>query len=119
VAGVVNALDSAGPPPNLPLNYVADSVASVNSPTLRWIYDSQAAPDVKYLSFDTPVGGAPAPDAGVESGRQYCGKAVFTDLHTGGSLEATVATIRTDAPPRVCRTSRRPSSFSSSTSRHA
>lgn len=92
--GVVKALNSPGPPPDILLNPVADSVVSVNSPTLRWIYAQKGAPDVKYLSFGTPIGGAPPPpDAGPESGPQYCGKAVFTDLHTGGSLESTVASI--------------------------
>jgi hypothetical protein len=99
---VVNALDSNGPPPDIRLNPVADSVVSVNPPTLRWIYASpgdtgqsaKGAPDVKYLSFGTPIGGAPPPpDAGPESGPQYCGKAVYTDLHTGGSLLSTVASI--------------------------
>ena len=93
--GVVGALNSSGPPPDVVLNQVADSVVAVNPPTARWIYDSQGAPDVKYMSFGTPIGGAPPPpDAGPESsGKQYCGKAVFTDLHTGGSLTSTVASI--------------------------
>jgi len=95
--GTVKALNSPGPPPNIVLNQVADSVVAVNPPTSRWIYDSQGAPDVKYLSFETPIGGAPALDAG-ESGKQYCGKAVLTDLHTGGSLESTIASIPAGCP---------------------
>jgi hypothetical protein len=91
--GVVNALNSAGPPPDILLNPVADSVVSVNAPTLRWIYASKGAPDVKYMSFGTPIGGAPPPPDAGESGTQYCGKAVYTDLHTAGSLESTVASI--------------------------
>jgi hypothetical protein len=69
---------------------VADSVGAVNKPTQRWIYDSSSM-DVKYLSLLTPVGGAPqAADAG-ESSASYCGKAVFSDLHAGGtSLQADV-----------------------------
>jgi hypothetical protein len=55
--------------------------------TDRWIY-SQSQPDtgdVKYLSFNTPIGGIPT-DAGPEmGGKKYCGKAVFTDLHAGGA----------------------------------
>jgi hypothetical protein len=91
--GVVNALNSAGPPPSIILNPVADSVVSVNAPTVRWIYDP-AASHVKYLSFGTPIGGAPPPpDAGAEPPKNYCGKAVFTDLHTGGSLLSTVPSI--------------------------
>ncbi len=70
------------------LNGVATSVSTVNAPTSRWIYDNTTMPaDTKYLSFDTPVGGAPIPaDAGPEvTGKQYCGKAVFSDLHAGGA----------------------------------
>jgi hypothetical protein len=91
--GTVKGLNSAGPPPNIVLNQVADSVVAVNAPTTRWIYDSQGAPDVKYLSFGTPIGGAPPPPDAGEQGVQYCGKAVFTDLHTGGSLLSTVGSI--------------------------
>ena len=52
--------------------------------------------DAKYLSFLTPVGGIP-PDAGADAGPergagpQYCGKAVFTDLHTSGQPPGTSA----------------------------
>ena len=67
------------------MNGVADSVGTVNPPTQRWIYDSSSN-DVKYLSLLTPVGGlAPAVDAGGESTASYCGKAVFSDLHAGGT----------------------------------
>jgi hypothetical protein len=70
------------------LTGVADSVSTVTAGTTdRWIY-SQSMPDtgdVKYLSFNTPIGGIPV-DAGPEmGGKQYCGKAVFTDLHAGGA----------------------------------
>jgi|HubBroStandDraft_6_1064221.scaffolds.fasta_scaffold22097_2 hypothetical protein len=100
--GVVGATNSAGPPPNIKLQIVADSVHTVNAPTSRWIYDPAASGeagtnDVKYLSFETPIGGAPPPpDAGPESGKQYCGKAVFTDLHTSGSLFAMAASVPKD-----------------------
>ena len=111
--GVVGALNgtaappttmSATPPASMTLGYVADSVRTVNAPTSRWIYDPATAAgeggtanDVKYLSFDTPIGGAPPPpDAGPESGPFYCGKAVYTDLHTGGSLLATAASVPAD-----------------------
>ena len=72
------------------LNGVADSVGAVNQTppqaTVRWIYDPSNADDVKYLSFGTPIGGAkPPPDAGAEAAKQYCGKAVFSDLHAGGA----------------------------------
>jgi hypothetical protein len=64
---------------------VADSVGKVNPPTQRWIYDSNTN-DVKYLSLLTPVGGVPiAVDGGAETTASYCGKAVFSDLHAGGT----------------------------------
>jgi hypothetical protein len=92
--GNVNALNSAGPPPDILLSPVADSVATVNPPTTRWIYDSASPNDVKYMSFETPIGGvAPPPDAGAEAAKNYCGKAVFTDLHTAGSGRSMVSTI--------------------------
>jgi hypothetical protein len=91
--GVVNALNSAGPPPNILLSPVAESVVAVNSPTLRWIYAPTGSDQVKYMSFETPIGGVtPPPDAG-EGSKSYCGKAVFTDLHTGGTTMSTVASI--------------------------
>ncbi len=70
---------------SIALTEVASSVSSVSSNATRWIDDdSTSPPDAKYLSFLTPIGGVS--DAGPEGGRdgppQYCGKAVFTDLHT-------------------------------------
>ncbi len=145
----VNALNRNG---TIALNSVATSVANVNPPTTRWIYNSSNG-DTKYLSFLTPIGGiAPAPvadagaatpeagammdaaaadgaatdaapadgstdaevlaaadsSAGAEtdgsiapgdggppevSGPTYCGKAVFTDLHTSSSLYSMVNSI--------------------------
>ena len=68
------------------LTQVASSVSTVNAPTQRWIYEASSS-NVKYLSFVTPLNGIPsqATDAGGESTGQYCGKAVFSDLHAGGS----------------------------------
>lgn len=73
------------------LNNVAKSVSSVSSSASRWIYDS--TPDTKYFSFLTPIGGAPSATTGADGGSSeggsegplYCGKAVFTDLHTSGN----------------------------------
>jgi hypothetical protein len=68
------------------LTGVANSVGTVNATAQRWIYDP-ATNNTKYLSVLTPIGGAPASmgaDGGHDSGPQYCGKAVFTDLHAGG-----------------------------------
>jgi|CZKU01.1.fsa_nt_gi hypothetical protein len=68
----------------IPLLGVGTSVSSVNTMTTqRWIYDNSTS-DTKYMSFETPIGGL-LTDAGELGGRQYCGKAVFTDLHAGGA----------------------------------
>ncbi len=141
--GNVGALGRNG---TIALNSVATSVSTVNTPTIRWIYDT-ANGDTKYLSFLTPIGGimpapgadaaAPAGDAGMagdagdagmvadvgvdapddssteaeaeaeateagpveggpvseSNGPTYCGKAVFTDLHTSSSLFSQVNNI--------------------------
>jgi len=80
------------------LSDVASSVSTVNAPTVRWIYDPTTYPnDTKYLSFLTPVGGIPlAADSGAEP-PQYCGKAVFTDLHTSGQPSGDVPAACTAA----------------------
>jgi hypothetical protein len=72
----------------LALSSVTDSVSTVNlSSTIRWVYDPDGG-DTKLLSFATPVGGL---DAGMtDAARQYCGKAVFFDLHAGGPPEGDV-----------------------------
>jgi hypothetical protein len=85
--GTVGALSGS----QISLTGVAESVSPVNPPTQRWIYNPANDPqqnmsnDTKYLSFLTPVGGIPKiVDAG-ETSAQYCGKAVFSDLHAGGN----------------------------------
>jgi len=86
--GTVGALTGT----QITLSQVAESVTTVSKAAERWIYNPNADPqggpanDTKYLSFETPIGGAPiAPsDAGGEMTTQYCGKAVFSDLHAGG-----------------------------------
>ncbi len=69
------------------LSQVAQSVSTVSAAAQRWIYDSPAnSNDVKYMSFLTPIGGKPMALAdGGEGPPAYCGKAVFSDLHAGGS----------------------------------
>jgi hypothetical protein len=97
----VGAITALGPPAPITLNDVATSVSTVNTTTTQqWIYDTSTSPNnTKYLSFDTPIGGiTPAADAGEGSEKLYCGKAVFTDLHTGGSLLAQYASIPADCP---------------------
>ena len=73
----VGALSGTG----INLTGVADSVSTVTQGmTDRWLYDSSSN-DTKHLSFETPIGGI----AGAAPGAQYCGKAVFTDVHAGGA----------------------------------
>ncbi len=100
----VGALASNGPPPTISLASVASSVSSVNTATTqRWIYDPATSPnDTKYLSFLTPIGGTTVPsgDGGAEGGtgesKVYCGKAVFTDLHTSSGLFAKATNVPGD-----------------------
>ena len=76
----VGALSGTG----INLTGVADSVGTVTMGTTdRWIYDSSTT-DTKYLSFNLPIGGLTV-DAGEMVTKEYCGKAVFTDLHAGGA----------------------------------
>ena len=81
------------------LTNVAKSVSTVNMSAQRWIYDPSNQ-YVKYLSFVTPIGGIPLKpvDGGGESPPQYCGKAVFSDLHVAGNP----STNDTSPPPGGC-----------------
>ena len=75
------------------LTGVADSVSTVSSNATRWIYDQSSLDgkdDVKYLSFLTPIGGVPKSVDGGSEGVSYCGKAVFSDLHTSGAPSPSV-----------------------------
>jgi hypothetical protein len=73
------------------LTEVGESVGQVKAPTQRWIYNpgtdvqSGLSNDTKYMSFLTPIGGVPS-----DAGAQYCGKAVFSDLHASGSPVRTI-----------------------------
>jgi hypothetical protein len=79
------------------LSSVADSVVSVNPPTVRWIFDAANGNDVKYMSFLTPIGGIPGVHpAGEANMPAYCGKVVFTDLHTSSGLTASAMNIPGD-----------------------
>ena len=51
--------------------------------------------DVKYLSFQTPIGGTTMTSGETPT---YCGKAVYTDLHTAGEVQSTVKSIPTGCP---------------------
>jgi hypothetical protein len=93
------ALNGAG----INLTNVAASVSTVNTQTTsRWIYDGTKSPiQTKYMSFETPIGGIKT-DAGEAAGAQYCGKAVFTDLHAGGQPLGDIpsACMATDLSPQ-------------------
>ena len=54
--------------------------APTNTPSQPWITsDASGMPGATmYFSFDTPVNAPPAPDGGAPN---YCGRAVFSDLH--------------------------------------
>jgi hypothetical protein len=72
------------------LSSVAESVSTISTSSQRWIYDPASEQggvtnSVKYMSFQTPIGGAAPASGSAEGETQYCGKAVFSDLHAGGS----------------------------------
>jgi hypothetical protein len=74
---------------SIALTGVANSVSTVSADATRWIYDPNTM-NTKYMSFLTPVGGLKATvDGGAET-TTYCGKAVFSDLHTSGQPSASV-----------------------------
>ena len=54
-----------------------------NKPSQAWIQDD-ASPHTMYFSFDTPVNQPPQPDGGPPD---YCGRAVFSDLHVSGDTK--------------------------------
>jgi hypothetical protein len=99
------ALASSGPPPTVSMSNVAGSVSSVNTATTqRWIYDPSVSPNqTKYLSFVAPIAGVGVgsdggSDAGADAaaGKQYCGKAAFTDFHSSTGLLATANSVPAD-----------------------
>jgi hypothetical protein len=53
-----------------------------NTPSQPWITTTHgSATNTMYFSFDTPIGGIPGADGGAPN---YCGRAVFSDLHVSG-----------------------------------
>jgi hypothetical protein len=60
-------------------------VAAANKPSQPWITADMASMmggQTMYFSFDTPVNAPPAADGGAPN---YCGRAVFSDLHVGSN----------------------------------
>jgi hypothetical protein len=55
----------------------------------------QAQQPTEYFSFDTPVNAPPNPDGGAPN---YCGRAVFSDLHVAGDP----STSDSMSPPDGC-----------------
>jgi hypothetical protein len=74
-------------------------VGASNTPSQPWITADQASGNsgrTMYFSFDTPVN-APA---GSNGQPQYCGRAVFSDLHVAGDP----STMDNPPPPGGCAT---------------
>jgi hypothetical protein len=70
---------------------VSTSVTGTGDGGVTWITD-ESTNDPKFLSFSTPIGGV-LPEAGVEAAVQYCGRAMFTDVHAGGGAVPSTAPI--------------------------
>jgi len=69
-----------------------------NKPSQPWITADQSSGQsgaTMYFSFDTPVNAPPGPNGGPPN---YCGRAVFSDLHVAGNP----ATTDTGNPPNGC-----------------
>jgi hypothetical protein len=96
--GLNGALGVLGAPMGeLPINPVRYNsvVGPTNKPSQPWVQDDMS-PNTLYFSFDTPVNAPAAPDGGAP---QYCGRAVFSDLHVGGE------TMPPDQDPAMSRPS--------------
>jgi hypothetical protein len=70
------------------------SVGAADKPSQPWITSGSST---MYFSFDTPVNPPTPPDGGTP---QYCGRAVFSDLHVAGDP----STTDTSPPPGGCDT---------------
>ncbi|MEO6419431.1 MAG: carboxypeptidase regulatory-like domain-containing protein [Polyangiaceae bacterium] len=82
--GTVGAL-TGGELPIVQAKHNAD-VSAANTPSQSWLLTNPStnpAGATEYLSFDTPIGAAPA---------AVCGRVVFSDLHVGGASSDNPAT---------------------------
>jgi len=93
---LVNALGVGVPAGQLSIYQPRDNavVGPSNKPSQPWITDSSSS-QTMYFSFDTPVNAPPAADGGPPN---YCGRAVFSDLHVAGDP----TTTDTPSPPTGC-----------------
>ena len=95
--GINGALGVLGAPaselPMIPPRYNA-MVGPGNKPSQPWINDDSTG-NTMYFSFDTPVNAPVSPDGGAPN---YCGRAVFSDLHVGGETMP----ADTPSPPSGC-----------------
>jgi hypothetical protein len=95
--GVTSAYGTGGATgSSIALTGVASSLGTISPNATRWIYDPNpllppdgAATETKYMSFLTPIGGSQMAVDGGET-TVYCGKAVFSDLHTSGQPSGAV-----------------------------
>ena len=116
--GIVGALGvESAPAGQIPIFDENGDVGATNK-AQAWLTDNGYT---DYLSFDTPVN-APIPTDG--GAPQYCGRAVFSDLHLN-SGDPNFTPQDSNPPPTGCAShplsprKRRPSSSCSSTSRRA
>jgi hypothetical protein len=73
-------------------------VTTADTPSQPWITSGKGASEATmYFSFDTPVNPSVPPDGGAP---QYCGRAVFSDLHVDGDP----STKDPGPPPGGCDT---------------
>lgn len=92
------AVGASTTPGQVGLNDTKSDVGQVNTPSQRWITDSAQA-STKYLTFNTPVGVAPA---------LQCGKAVFGDMHISVSGGGSSPSVVDDSFPAGCNTTLSP-----------
>jgi hypothetical protein len=99
--GDVGALGQNGVPAgDLPIYFPRydAQVGAMNKPSQPWITYSESAAKLwtMYFSFDTPI--KPTTSTTNETTPQYCGRAVYSDLHVAGNP----MTTDTMTPPGGC-----------------